>query len=317
MQETSMTLVAPQAEARLEHHTTETRLEAALGEMKIVRKLGRGAAGDIYEVADAAKGVHCVVKTLRPDVRSAIDVLRFRREAQLMAKLHHPNVMPVLRVALDVDPPFYMMPLHEGRTLDERRREAMDLPFILRTARDICFGLESAHRFGIVHRDVKPGNVFLANDERAMLMDFGLSKRVDCSDELTSAHAVLGTPGYMAPEQWPGDHVTQRADVYALGVTVTALLIGSNPFATNSLIDTLELHTRGRPRRLDALMPGRVPGELGELVGQMLAKNCDHRPKADLCLEVFAGLARQAERQRSRPVFEGVDQAAFDSFFAD
>ncbi|HZU99010.1 MAG TPA: serine/threonine-protein kinase [Planctomycetota bacterium] len=312
----SMTRTTISAPESRESTSTRTQLESALRPFEIVRKLGQGAAGDVYEVADPASRVHYVVKTLRSEVRNAIDVLRFRREAHFMAKLHHPNIMPVIRVALDADPPRYMMPLYDGQTLNERRREPMDLAFVLRTARDICYGLAAAHRFGIIHRDVKPANVFLENGERAILMDFGLSKRADCDEGLTAAHALLGTPGYMAPEQWLGDRVTLRIDVYALGVTVTELLIGANPFATRTLIEALERHTEARPRRLDTLMPGRVPVELGELLERMLAKKPENRPKTDSCLETLAGITRQVERQRSRPVFDGVDETALRAFFA-
>src|SRR5271155_536283 len=108
---TTKTTVSPPTQGAQASRTT---LESALCPLEIVRKMGQGGAGDIYEVADNTSGAHYVVKTLRPGVQTAVDVIRFRREAQFMAKLHHPNLMPVIRVRLDADPPYYMMPLREG-----------------------------------------------------------------------------------------------------------------------------------------------------------------------------------------------------------
>jgi serine/threonine protein kinase len=316
MDATADTIVTTPTEIHVHTPSDErTKATLAVGGLAIVRKLGQGGAGDVYEVEND-EGVRYVAKTLRPEVRSTVDLIRFRREAQFMSKLHHPNLMPIVRLSLETDPPYYLMPLREGRTLHERAREPMELGFILRTMRDVCFGLAAAHRFGIVHRDVKPANIFIDEDGRAVLMDFGLSRKVDSDEELTGSNTMLGTPGYMAPEQWNGERARQPADVYALGVTIVELCLGANPFTGRSLLDVFGLHAEARPRHLDALMPGRVPLELGELVFRMLAKKPEHRPKTESCLETLAGLVRQAERQRSRPVFHGVDQAALDGFFA-
>jgi serine/threonine protein kinase len=259
--------------------------------------LGRGMAGEVFKARDRETGQLYVVKRLRRQVARHLDLVRFVREANLMRRLRHPNLMPAVHVETQADPPFFLMPWREGRPVSQRLAEGGRLApaLVVRIARDACFGLAEAHRLGIVHRDVKPGNLFLEASGRTVVFDFGLAKDLRTGEGLTAAGSILGTPAYMAPEQCRGESVDERADVYSLGVTLFELLLGKNPFANPDLVETIRRQLEETPRRLDALIPHKVGPELGELIHRMIAKDPKHRPTSESCLETFAGVARHLE----------------------
>jgi serine/threonine protein kinase len=265
-----------------------------VGRFEVVALLGRGAAAEVFKVVDPATRQAFVVKRMRPHIERHLDLARFTREADLMRRLRHPNLMPVLQVDTQAKPPYYVMPWREGITLTERVQQGrLPVAEVVRIARDASLGLSEAHRLGVVHRDVKPANIFIESTGRAVVLDFGLAKDLEGADALTAAGAILGTPAYMSPEQCRGEPVDAQADVYSLGVTLIELLIGKNPFASKDMVETLRRHLTLNARRLDALLPGRVSPELGELIQRMVAKDPAHRPLGHTCHEAFAGMARR------------------------
>lgn len=270
-----------------------------IGPLVVVRRLGGGAYGEVLEVRDPRTGERLALKRLRAGIEDAIDLERFRREAAIMQKLKHPNLMPVLHVELRAMPPYYLMPYRDGETLETRlRKGALPPPIVARIARDAAFGLAEAGRRGVVHRDLKPSNLFVEANGRTEVLDFGLAKSIaDDVLALTKTGMIVGTPAYMSPEQCRGEPVTDRTDVYALGVTIAEMLLGKNPFEAPDIVQTLQRHLDAVPRRLDALMPHRVRPEFGEIVHRMLQKLPEHRPRMDSCLEAFAGIARSYERR--------------------
>jgi serine/threonine-protein kinase len=268
-----------------------------LGALDLVRELGSGASGTVFEAIEPKTQKHYIVKALRPEVRTPNDLIRFSREARLLQRLKHPNVVPIVHVATNHEPPYFVMPMRPGRTV-AALIEKGPLPeaTVIRMARDVCFALAEVHRHGIVHRDVKPANLLQTDDGRTMLIDFGLARVVAGTDGgITAQGAVLGTPGYMSPEQCLGEPATCKADVYSLGVTIMELVLGTNPFSAPTLLETLKRQIELAPRRLDAMLPGRVNEELAELVHRMLAKEPSQRPSAERSLETFAGLVRAQE----------------------
>jgi serine/threonine protein kinase len=269
------------------------------GRLESVRLLGRGVMGEAFEARDPTTKERFVVKRLK-NIKGLVDLMRFAREADVMRKLHHPNIMPVVHVDLTAELPFFVMPFKEGRTLSQVRVTEGKLPLavVCHVARDVCFALAEVHRVGIIHRDVKPANLFLEASGNTLLLDFGLAKVVQSTDGLTAVGTILGTPAYMPPEQCRGETVDSRCDVYALGSTIYELLTGENPFATRDSIESIRRQLEVMPRRLDAVLPHKIPEELGELVHRMLAKSAAHRPTAERCLETFAGLFRHLERER-------------------
>lgn len=265
--------------------------------LEVVRMLGRGATSEVFEARDPRFGTRFVVKRLRPQLKGVVDLIRFVREAEVLRRLKHPHIVPVLHFERDADPPYYVMPFREGRPVSALVADGPADPIqVARIARDACCGLAEAHRLKIVHRDVKPANLFLEANGRTVLLDFGLVKAVDATDGITKAGVILGTPATMSPEQCRAETVTPRSDVYSLGVTVMELVLGKNPFLANDLPTTIWRHMNDMPRRLDALLPNKVSEELGELVHRMIAKDPKNRPTSESCLETFAGIVRTHER---------------------
>jgi len=276
-------------------------VDACFAGLEILRVLGRGMAGEVFEALDRKTGRHYVVKRFRPHAARLLDVARFLREAELMRRLKHPNIMPVLHVETSADPPYYVMPFREGVTIADRLRQGrLSVPLAVRVARDACAGLAEAHRANVVHRDVKPANLYLETGANTLLLDFGLAKDLTGQDALTASGAILGTPAYMAPEQCRGETACAKTDVYSVGVSLFEALTGKNPFAAADVVESLRRHLEESPRRLDALLPARVCPELGELVHRMIAKERDHRPAIETCLDFFAGLTRRYESDARR-----------------
>lgn len=207
-----------------------------LGKYEIRRELGRGAMGIVYEGYDAMIDRHVALKTVRKDQLErgeAEEMLsRFRREAQAAGRLNHPNVVSVYEYGEEPDgTAFIAMEYVEGRELKEYfdQQERFPLAEIVRLMRELLGALGHAHAHGIVHRDIKPANIFIVKDGRAKVGDFGIA-RIESSN-LTQAGSVLGTPAYMSPEQFMGQRVDQRSDLFSAGVILYQFLSGEKPFA--------------------------------------------------------------------------------------
>lgn len=265
--------------------------------LEIVRCLGRGAMGEVFLARDPRSADPFVIKRLSPGRPDAFDLPRFRREAEVMRRLRHPNIMPVLHVDATAHPPFFVMPFREGRTLEAHlARGPLDSRLVAQVGRDVSFGLAEAHRFGIVHRDVKPSNVFLEANGRSVILDFGLAKTLaKISEDFTATGVIVGTPDYMSPEQCRGERATEKSDIYSLGVTMLELLLGMNPFASDDILVTLARHIELVPAELAAAPDGTVPG-LWEVIRRMVDKDPGRRPSAESSVEALARVARQHAR---------------------
>ncbi len=206
------------------------RLTSAAGELyEIVRAIGQGGMGHVFLARDRRLGRLAALKVLPPfDALRAGRVERFRREAEIAAKLSHPNIVPVYGAGGDAATPWFAMAYVEGETLAARLEREGPLPLAdaLRVLREIGDALAYAHRRGVVHRDVKPSNILLEREtHRALIADFGISRAFD-AEGMTQSGVALGTPGYMAPEQASGAAVDPRADEYALGLVSYEMFTG-------------------------------------------------------------------------------------------
>jgi serine/threonine-protein kinase len=206
-------------------------------------------------------------------------VARFRREAQAIAKLVHPHIVQVYDFGVGDDGnPYFVMELIEGRPLDKiiRSEGRLDAALAIGYARQAADGLAAAHRAGIVHRDVKPSNLIVDARGNVKLVDFGIARVATGGTALTGAAALMGTPGYMAPEQAQGKPVDGRADIYALGLTLFEMLSGQVPYQAE---DPISLVVKNMQEPLpDLRVRGLgLPDELVVLVEQMSAKNPDER----------------------------------------
>jgi eukaryotic-like serine/threonine-protein kinase len=208
-----------------------------LGRYRIDRVLGKGAMGVVYEGFDPNLGRHVAIKTIlksHMDERVAKDYsARFRREAQAVGKLNHPNVVQVHDFGEEGDIAYLVMEFIKGKELktyfDDNQR--FDLKTAVRIMSELCEALEFAHKAGIIHRDVKPGNVMLDAEQRVKLTDFGVARIQDATGtHMTQAGSMVGTPAYMSPEQIAGRPVDARSDVFSAGIILYQFLTGEMPF---------------------------------------------------------------------------------------
>ncbi len=251
-----------------------------LGPYEIVGKLGEGGMGEVYRARDPRLDREVAIKVISADLaRDPLAMSRFERYATSVAKLSHPNVLAIYDVALDGDPAFVVMELVDGETLRARlARGPIACRRAVTYAQQIAQGLAAAHARGIVHRDLKPENVMITRDDRVKILDFGLAKPVDAMDpaatrgaSATQAGTVLGTMGYMAPEQVRGLAVDPRADLFAFGAVLYEMLSGRRAFAGATAADTMSAILTGDPPDLDSAALEIPPG-LDRVVRRCLEK---------------------------------------------
>jgi len=204
---------------------------------EVIRLIGTGGMGEVYEVADRTIGEHFALKTIRPEIATNSQLAeRLRKELRLSRQISHQNVCRVnelwVTTSADGSPvTFFTMELLAGETLAQRiqTRGPLSPQEAMKIIRQVASGVGEAHRLGIVHCDLKPGNIFLSDQGRAIVMDFGLARSIQvASDHDTRMGVIIGTPAYMAPEQFQSGETTIATDVYAFGVTVFEMLTGKN-----------------------------------------------------------------------------------------
>jgi eukaryotic-like serine/threonine-protein kinase len=254
------------------------------GKYKIGRKIGSGGIGVVYAAEHTALGHEVAVKVLRgAAARDGSEIARLRREAHIQTHVEHPNVARVMDLDQMPDGSIYVvMERLVGRSLADRlQREGLLAPgFAIPVFVDVCRGLAAAHAKGVVHRDLKPGNIFLCDDGTAKVLDFGMSKLTN-AEALTQQGYTLGTPEYMAPEQCIGAPVEPRTDVYALGVLMYESLTGELPISSQNRRELLDLHQRKIPDRMLERRPDLpIPEALDAAVMQCLEKRAVDRPSS-------------------------------------
>jgi len=260
-------------------------LQASLGQSyAIERELGGGGMARVFLATEIALGRRVVVKVLAPELAQSVSADRFRREIQLAAGLQHPHITPLLTAGQVGDLLFYTMPFVEGESLRTRldREGELSIPDTVRLLSEIARALSYAHQHGIVHRDIKPGNILLAHGE-AQVADFGLAKALSESANtggLTSSGLAIGTPLYMAPEQAAGGVAPdQRTDLYSLGVVAYEMLTGAPPFTGRTSQAVMAAHALEQPVPVVIRRPS-VPEPLSTLVMQLLEKHAADRPQS-------------------------------------
>ncbi len=286
--------------------------------LEIVRTLGSGSAATVYLAREPALRRLVAVKVMAPELaEDAKARLRFEREAQSAARIQHPNVATVYRVGvLSDDLPYFIMRYVKGRSLAERLagEGPLEPAEVRRTLANVASGLAAAHRRGIVHRDVKPGNV-LHEDEtgRDFLTDFGIAALIASGDalesRLTTRDHILGDQRYRSPEQLEHEEVTEQADIYGLGLLGFELLTGESPYEASEAMDWVVAHMRHEPRRISSLRAGVDP-MLEDLLMRCLNKVPVHRPVA---AEVVRQLSAMEPRGREPEPPPGPPQPTSES----
>jgi len=268
-----------------------------IGDYEILGLAGSGAMGRVYVARDARLGRRVAIKVMNPG--RAFDPLarrRFIRESQAAAAIEHPHVMTIYQVGEDRGLPYIVMQYLEGCTLAEFRRAGNACPTreVLRIGREIAAGLAAAHRRGLVHRDIKPDNIFLDGDGRSVrIIDFGLAREYGGeSAQVTVEGSVVGTPAYMPPERIGGHDLDGSSDLFGLGVILYELLAGRLPFEGSTMVSMLAAISRGEPLPLRQAAPD-VPTELADFVMRLIAHDKADRPAdAQAVVDALAALER-------------------------
>jgi len=254
----------------------------AIGKYDIRREIGHGAMGVVYEGYDPAIKRVVALKTIRSDQLAGEDpagvIARFRREAQAAGRLNHPNIVSIYDFGEDDGIWYIAMEFVQGRELKEcfESNERFRIADIVRIMTQILNALDYSHRQGVVHRDVKPANIFLLADGSVKVADFGIA-HIETSN-LTQVGTVLGTPSYMSPEQIRCESPAPTADIYSFGCTCYELACGRQPFRANSENVLLNKHLRDIPSPPTAYNK-EVTKEYSDLVMEMIRKKPADRPQ--------------------------------------
>lgn len=271
-----------------------------LGKYEIRGTLGRGAMGIVYDAYDPVIARRVAIKTLKmpdPSDTEAMEELgRFRREAQAAGRLTHPNIVGVFDYGETDTLAYIVMEFVDGTTLKHalERQERLSPADAVRLLEEVLAGLQYSHERGVVHRDIKPGNIMLTRDGQAKIADFGIA-RIE-SSSMTQVGTVMGTPGYMSPEQFMGQTVDARTDIYSAGVVLYQLLTGERPFeGSMTAIMHKVLHTEPpHPSELSVT----APPALDPVVARAMAK----RPDARYASAAAFGAALKAALAATSPV---------------
>jgi len=253
-----------------------------LGHHRVLEVLGAGGMGVVFKAEDEQLGRTVAIKVMRPQLAASRGACRrFQREACAAAAFEHNHVVTIYHVGEDRGVPYFSMQLLEGETLRSRIEREGKLPAreILRIGREIATGLNAAHRRGLLHRDIKPDNIWLeSGGDQVKIVDFGLARAVDQPSSVSNSGAILGTPRYMAPEQVRGDEIDERCDLFSLGSLLYRASTGEPAFSGNNLVATLVSVSQDEvtpPHQLNS----DLPPEFSRLILDLLAKDPADRPQ--------------------------------------
>ncbi|HKV83569.1 MAG TPA: protein kinase [Ktedonobacterales bacterium] len=256
-----------------------------LGQYRVMEMIGQGGMARVYRAYQSSLARYVAIKAIAAQMDSSADTtfaMRFTNEARLIARLTHPNIVPVHDYGEDKGWAFIVMEYIAGGTLRDRIVKAdgqhtrVDLPLALELLAQAALALDFAHTNGVVHRDVKPGNMLLRTDDHLLLSDFGIAAILEANQNFTRTGANIGTPQYMAPEQGlPNGVIDGRTDIYALGVVAFQSVTGRLPFVADTPMATVMKHIQEPPPRPSALVPG-LPMSVESVILRAMAKD----PKA-------------------------------------
>lgn len=242
---------------------------------RFIKKLGVTEHSAVYLAERESAQVKVVLKVLRqiPDVEDSVGAFdRFLQEYELIAELDHPNIVKIYDLGVGDDHAHIAMEYLDGGDLKQRITAGISESDAIKYFRQITSAIAEIHKVGILHRDLKPGNIMLRGDDSIALIDFGLAKRMRLEMEITDSGEIFGTPYYMSPEQGHGNNVDARSDIYSLGVIFYEMLTGKKPFTAESAMGIIFKHAKNRL----PLLPTRL-ARFQALMNMMLAKDADNR----------------------------------------
>ncbi len=245
------------------------------GRYRIIKELGKGTMGVVYQAHDPQIDRMVALKILRPDrVTSESFVARFLKEARAIGRLSHAHIVTIYDVGEDHGTVYIAMEFLKGEPFNEVVRSGrLTVPQCVEIARQVAETLDYAHRQGIVHRDIKPSNIILTEDHQVKLTDFGIARIEDmAAGQQTQAGEILGTPVYMSPEQVVGQQVDGRSDLFSVGVILYEMIVGRRPFGGNNIAAIFQAITHDTPEAPSAKDPF-IPQRLSDLIMKSLAKD--------------------------------------------
>jgi len=246
---------------------------AIVGQYRIIEQIGRGRMSTVYKAYQPNLDRHVAVKVLAPDLAETEGfILRFEREAKAVARLRHRNILTVFDYGRQGDVFYLVTEYVGGGTLRGYLGWPQDLTYAASIVSQVGDALAHAHEQGMIHRDVKPGNILMADENWPLLSDFGLVKMVEDSRQLTASGASVGTPQYMSPEQAQGLAVDRRSDIYSLGALLYEAVTGQPPFSTDSPVAVILRHINEPLTPPRALRPD-LSQEMGHVICKALAKS--------------------------------------------
>jgi len=285
-----------------------------LNHYQIVRQIGAGGMGEVYEAEDTRLKRRVALKLLPPDFAGDPAVrARFEREAQAVAALNHPNIVTIYSIEESADTRFLTMEIIEGRTIDRLiPASGLAIADLVRYAIPVIDAVAAAHEHGVVHRDLKPANVMVTSDGRVKVLDFGIAKRIvppmdrqmiTTALTATVVGQIVGTAAYMSPEQAEGRAIDQRSDIFSIGVLLYEMATGTRPFRGDTTMALLSSILRDQPAPITTVRPDQ-PRELERLIDECLAKDPQNRPQSakevrDRLAALRIGEARAPRRRRA------------------
>jgi serine/threonine protein kinase/Tol biopolymer transport system component len=253
-----------------------------LGPYEIAAQIGAGGMGEVYRARDVRLDRQVALKVLPPEVAADPDRLRrFEQEARAAASINHSNILALYDIGSESGLSYIVTELLDGRTLRQMLdEEQLSIPRAVEIAAQIADGLSAAHGRGVVHRDVKPDNIFITVEGRAKILDFGLAKAIDDAGRPesstrtgTAAHVVIGTAGYMAPEQVRGQTIDYRADIFAFGAVLYEMVSGQRAFRGDTVPDTMSAILREAPASISSTTTRPIPPAVLRIIDRCLDKS--------------------------------------------
>ena len=271
-----------------------------LAHYRIEEVIGEGTTGVVYRARDTSLETDVAVKVLRPDISAdGSSIPRFIQECRSIGRIRHPHLARILYAGSEGKRIYYAMELATGPTVEQLVEDwgPLPVPVALEVLYQIALALQEAHGAGVIHRDVKPGNVLIGSDRLCKVIDFGLARSMNAPLNATPLGQILGTPAFMSPEQCRAQPVSFATDVYSLGVTAWHALEGKLPFDGTGIAEVIDGHLSQPLPSLSIDAPEWVP----ELLGQMCEKDPNQRPSIDVVVEEIR-IRRSAQGStRARP----------------
>ncbi len=268
-----------------------------VGQYRIIEQLGQGGMATVFKAYHPALDRYIAIKVLHPAFKEDASFLtRFHREARIVAKLDHPSIIPIYDFAEEAGTPYLIIRYVEGKTLKAVQHDrALPLDQLLPIIRAVTGALAYAHEQGVLHRDIKPSNIMISNDAHVYLADFGLARMAQAGESTLSQDMLIGTPQYISPEQAKGEAISERSDIYSLGVVLFEMLVGRVPFSADTPYSIIHDHIYAPLPMPRSLNPNLSP-ELERVLLKALAKDpADRFASARELMSAFEQAAASAD----------------------